>query len=187
MEHPAETAKVREWQARMREFVRQTKLPRQGERERVIVTKSKTVSQSGLIENGMDPSLPAIPKPEQEYFDWEIKELREEVTSIPGIVDEDDYGTLVVPINVYQKISTEHQNDLEYLVHLGEVINSWDHIGNSPKDVEKIEFYKELEGVWFTAVVKKDKQLHAYILATFHRIYRRKMEKRIASGYLISR
>ena len=39
LEHPAETAKVREWQARMREFVRQTKLPRQGERERVIVTK----------------------------------------------------------------------------------------------------------------------------------------------------
>ena len=53
LDHEAETAKVREWQARMRAFVNETGLIRQGERERVFLGElpKKTIGFSFLKSN----------------------------------------------------------------------------------------------------------------------------------------
>ena len=128
-----------------------------------------------------------VPVPDQDFFDWEMREMRGRVTTPLTIIDPEPYGSVAVPKNVYQKIMKDHSSDFEYLEHLGEVINSWEHIGISPKDAQKIEFYKKINDIWFTAVVKRDQSLQVYILTTFHRIYKRKLEKRIESGYLISK
>ena len=167
LENDTETARVREWQAQMRDFIGQTGLQRQRNREFVVPDVSHKV--------------------EPQFFDWEVRELRQVTTSSFEMFDKDPYKTVLVPKNVHEKLLEIHSDDAEYLSRFGELISSWEYAGWSPKGLQKIEFYKELDNIWFTLVVKKDKQLQAYILTTFHRIYRRKMENRIAKGYLLSR
>lgn len=167
LDHEMESAKVREWQARMRAFVKETGLIRQGEREQTIYHP--------IIE--IPDDLP--------IYDWEVNELRQKVNESIEQIDKDPFSRLLVPKNVIEKIEQKHSNDVAYLPKLGEVINRWDFAGISTKDTAKLEFYKELEGIWFTAVAKKDKRLKFYILTTFHRIYRRKLESRLVKEYLI--
>lgn len=126
------------------------------------------------------PEIHGIPDEVQlSFFDWEIKDLRQTISTSLAEIDENSYKTVIVPQNVFEKLRNKHSTDIEHLNQLGDVLNQWDYAGKSPKDIEKIEFYKNLDGIWFTAVVKKDEQLQAYILTTFHRIYKRKLDGRI--------
>lgn len=170
-----ETGKVKQWQGEMRDFVKQMNTQyekegirwyRQYEREKIVI-------------------VPAIfREPKLDFFDWEVKSLRQTITNSVEEIDKDAYKTVLVPKNVHDKLFKKHSKDIDYLLKLGSLINLRDYIGISPKGLDRIEFYKKLDDIWFTAVVKKDRKLQAYILTTFHRIYQRKMESRIGMGYL---
>ena len=158
-------AKVREWQGKMREFVKETGLIRQRERERVIYI-TKPIAEPG-------------------FFEWEMQALRRTAPTSISLLDVEPYKNILVPKSVNEKILTKHPNDIEFLARFGELISSWAYAGSSPKSLGKIEFYKQLDEIWFTAVVKKDPNLQAYVLTTFHRIYSRKLQGRIEKGYLL--
>ena len=168
-----ERLKMGEWQAEMRKFVKETGLIRQPEREQVAGVSLRALTKR--------------PNVQPNFFDWEVKELRQTLSFPLSNIDESGYQTVIVPRNILDKIRESHGDDVAYLNRLSEVLTNWDYVGESPKGIGKIEFYKNLDEIWFTAVVKGDRKLQIYILTTFHRIYKRKMESRIAKGYLQSR
>ncbi|GEM_PF-6563822 len=123
---------------------------------------------------------------------WEEIDYRQELpgqlqrllgTSIPDVA---------LPTNVFRKISQYHPLDRPFLIRLSEVINDYEYAGispkDSPKDTQRIELYKRLDDIWFTAVVQSaSPNTLVNILVTFHRINKRKLLNRIRRGYLLER
>jgi len=65
------------------------------------------------------------------------------------------------------------------------VIDGYEYAGISPKHHKRLELYKKLDGIWFTAAVQSASDTAPInILLTFHRINARKVLGRVRRGYL---
>lgn len=136
----------------------------------------------------VSPAIDSRPAPTQRApARWEAPELQQLLPREIARLLNTTSDVLAVPSNVAAKIGERHAADRSLLAQLGDLLERWEILGPSPKDVDRIEVYGRLEGVWVTAVIKADHQAGLPVLTTFHRIYARKVESRRGKGYLTPR
>ena len=93
------------------------------------------------------------------------------------------YAFVKSPQNVVEIIAQIHPTDFDAMKSLELVLNDWSYKGISPKNPLKLELYRKIDDIWYTAVIKDDEGLNSYILTTFHRILERKLLGRIKKDY----
>jgi hypothetical protein len=91
---------------------------------------------------------------------------------------------LVVELAISQKIQRDHPGDSRFLERIEMLVANWQFAGVSPKGMNRVEIYGQLDEIWFTAVMRADQNDECAALVTMHRIYRRKVESRLRRGYL---
>jgi hypothetical protein len=173
LDNTEERLKVGQWQAKARDFTKQTGLVRRYEWEQAAGTNVR-----GLTKRPVKVAT---------YFQWEIPELRTKIQSSFEPFGKPKYENMFVPKNILAKLSGKHAIDMPYINKVGEVVNHWELRGISPKNELAMECYKKLDEIWFIAVIKDDSKMGGYILTTFHRLYDRKVMSRLAGGYLVKR
>jgi hypothetical protein len=102
--------------------------------------------------------------------------FREELQSIADIV--------VVPKNIVEKIRDYHAADLPSLIRWGELLTNWEVRGISRTNEGRLEVYGKLDGVWFRAVIARDRP---NVLVTFHRVYEKKVRVRVERHGFVQR
>ena len=123
--------------------------------------------------------LPVSPLP------WEDESRRQE---LPATLDHIVAGRgrdLIVPRTIVAKIQLTHPAYFVSLYRLGELLERWELVGQSPSSPNRLELYGQLDGVWHTAVIALASDTMPYsVLITFHRVYERKVLSRERNGRL---
>ncbi|HHV79080.1 MAG TPA: minor capsid protein [Firmicutes bacterium] len=97
---------------------------------------------------------------------------------------------VVLRSQIRAKILRDHPDDAGYLDRISEVIEAWEYQGKSPKHPRRLERYKQLDGIWFTAVVQLAGETSDYVdnfVVTFHRLDERKVRSRYNKGRIVPR
>ncbi len=159
LDHEMETAKVREWQARMRAFVKETGLIRQGEREQVVELTSKaSASEKSIVEKIKKLNNPndvlvlgTIPGPVQ--INWPNRTTDE----------------IVLTGERRQHYLSEHREMEVYEPFLATIFRDFTDIQTNKTDKDMAIFYKLIDdghylrvALWISHELKKKNSIHSF-------------------------
>lgn len=118
---------------------------------------------------------------------WEDHSRRASIPKSLFEVMRSELDTLFVPKNIVEKIEEAHGGDIGFFDNLSNVLSQWKYAGFSPLHKDRLEVYARIDGIWVTIVIASSQEFETPVLITLHRIKERKVNNRIAKGYLVSR
>ena len=123
---------------------------------------------------------------------WEVEPLRQVLPDSLVRYAGTSQRVLVIPASVVTKIQERHPADVALLARLADFFERWEYVGWSTRGRRRLEVYGRVDHAWHTAVIRvTDADLPVEVLATFHRLYERKVctsgKSRLGSGGARSR